>query len=199
MSEDTAASAEKLAALFYRAFKFMARAHHHYGHAEHAQMHVLALLRDRTSLNQRDLMEMLNVRSASLSEILGKLEHRGFIERARDEQDKRNFVITVTRQGAAAVAANEDVRRKSAEAFFASLSENERQRLAELLEKVIHALEKDMPGHACRPDHGVGHPRGQQHDHEGHGGRHGHHARGGEGSGHGRRASPEKDEPHDEE
>jgi DNA-binding MarR family transcriptional regulator len=178
MSENNAAagvSSENLAVLFHRAVNFMVRAHHHHGHAEHAQMRVLALLRDRNSMSQRELQEMLNVRSASLSEILGKLEHRGFIGRRHDERDKRNFIVTVTGRGSAVVAAGEDVRRKSDEALFASLSGEERQQLAELLDKIIRALEKSASGHGRHHDHGAGHRHGRgRHGHDGHGAWHGH-------------------------
>jgi DNA-binding MarR family transcriptional regulator len=162
------ADGETIAALLYRAFTLMARASHHHGHTEHAQMRVLAMLRDRHSMNQRELLEMFNVRSASLSEIVGKLEHRGFIERERDEQDRRNFVVTITGQGSAAVAANEDVRRKSVDALFTSLSEEERQQLAELLGKIVRGLEEETSGHAFPHGH-------ERHGHEHHGHeRHGH-------------------------
>jgi DNA-binding MarR family transcriptional regulator len=204
----TAASSENLAVLFHRAVRLMARAHHHHGHAEHAQMHVLALLEGRKSLNQRALQEMLDVRSASLSEILGKLEQRGFIERERDEEDTRNFTITVTGQGSSAVAAVGDIRRKSADALFSSLSGNERQQLAELLEKVVRALEKDTSEYAGHPGCGAGHAGGRVrhgHDrHDGHGGRrgheHGHHAHGDSGtSGPGRHVPVEGGGYHDDE
>lgn len=167
----TGVSSENLALLFHRAVKFMARAHHHHGHAEHAQMHVLALLRDRNSMNQRELQEMLNVRSASLSEILGKLEHRGFIRRELDGQDRRNFVITVTGEGCDAVATGEDARRKSADALFASLSGNERRQLSELLDKIIRALEESTSEHGHH-DHEMGRLHG--HGRHGHDGWHGH-------------------------
>ena len=157
----TASSSEKLAALFYRAFTFMARAHHHQGHAEHAQMRLLALFSNRNSISQRELLETLQVRSASLSEILDKLEHRGLIRRERDEQDKRAVVVTVTGQGSAVAATGEGVRRKSADALFASLSGEERRRLAELLDKVVRAWEKDTSGYAQHPDPGTGRPRGR--------------------------------------
>jgi DNA-binding PadR family transcriptional regulator len=131
-------------------------------------------------MNQRELQEMLNVRSASLSEILGKLEHRGFIRREHDEQDKRNFIITVTEQGSDAVAANKDIRRKSADALFASLSENERRQLSELLDKIIRALEKNTSEHTHHYDHKVGHLHGRgHHGHDGwHSHEHAHHTQG---------------------
>ncbi|MDR2050500.1 MAG: MarR family transcriptional regulator [Deltaproteobacteria bacterium] len=139
----------------------MARALHQRGHAEHAQLRVLALLRDRHSMNQRELLEMLNVRSASLSEILGKLEHRGFIERGRDERDKRGFVVSVTGPGAATAAASEDLWLRSAEDLFASLSGEERRRLAELLEKLVRAWEEESSGSAFQRHHHHHHAHGQ--------------------------------------
>jgi DNA-binding MarR family transcriptional regulator len=199
-------NSENLAVLFHRAVKFMARVHHHQGHAEHAQMRVLSLLKDRHSMNQRALQEMLNVRSASLSEILSKLEHRGFIERKRDEEDKRNSVITVTEQGSLNVAATEDIRRESAKTLFASLSEDERQQLAELLEKVVRALEKDTSECADHHGHEAGHACGRSHhgsdNHDDHDDWHGHgHHMPGDGGifGHEHHAPAERRGYHDDE
>lgn len=179
-------SGEELFRLFRRVVKNMARLHHHGhghgpGHGRHAQRHILSILRERGSLNQRDLMEMLNVRSASLSEILGKLERHGLISRERDEQDRRNFIITATEEGDKAFGEHESERREQAEQVFAALDADERASLARLLEKLAQSLEADeaargghgaddgKEGHGhgcCRHRHGHG-PRGE-HGPEGH-------------------------------
>ncbi|WP_434778921.1 MarR family winged helix-turn-helix transcriptional regulator [Neisseria sp. Ec49-e6-T10] len=139
---------EVLATLFHRAAKFMMRARHHKGHAEHAQMRVLSILQNNNNaMNQRDLLEILNVRSASLSELLGKLEHRHLIERNRDAQDKRNIVIFLTEQGSEAVKAIKAVKQDSASTMFATLSQSEREQLAELLQKVNHSFEDQVTKH----------------------------------------------------
>ncbi|MDR1125102.1 MAG: MarR family winged helix-turn-helix transcriptional regulator [Deltaproteobacteria bacterium] len=179
-------SGEDLFALFRRVFKHMARAHHQQGHGRHAQRHILSILRERGSMNQRELMEMLNVRSASLSEILGKLERHGLASRERDGQDRRNLVIAATEDGNRAVGEHECERRKQAENLFAALDADERAKLAELLEKLALALEADEAArgeaggdangeadcHGCgRHSHG---PRGRHcpgHTHDGHEGR----------------------------
>jgi DNA-binding MarR family transcriptional regulator len=195
-----AASSETLAELFYRTVTLIARASHHHGHTEHAQMRVLALLRDRHSMNQSELLEMFHVRSASLSEIVGKLEQRGFIERERAVQDRRNFVLTITGQGSAAATANEDARRNSMEALFASLSREERQHLAELLDKIVRDLGKGTsePSRHHAPEVRHQHGRGQL----GHFGRHGHGRRApdsGERAGQGRHDPRERGEHRGEE
>ncbi|MDR3088481.1 MAG: MarR family transcriptional regulator [Desulfobulbaceae bacterium] len=137
-------SSENLAGLFHQALRFMMRAHHHEGHAEHAQMRVLALIKDAEPMNQRDLLEKLHVRSASLSELLAKLERRNLISRARDERDKRNFIITLTEEGAAATLAVGPSRQRHTDAIFAALSADERGQLARLLEKVVASLEQHV-------------------------------------------------------
>ncbi|MDR3176728.1 MAG: MarR family transcriptional regulator [Desulfovibrio sp.] len=140
-----AADGETLAFLFHRAVRAMMRAHHHQGHASHAQMHVLAILRQAGAMNQRELIRMLNVRSASLSELLGKLEGRGLITRIGDERDRRNVVVSITEQGAAAVKGAKDARQRGFDAVFGALSENERGQLAKLLRKVVASLAGASP------------------------------------------------------
>jgi DNA-binding MarR family transcriptional regulator len=156
-----------LASLFHRAARFMMRAHHHQGHAEHAQRHVLAILKRSEPMSQRELLEMLNVRSSSLSELLGKLEQRSFIRRERDEEDKRNVIITLTAEGAAASA--ESAGQQSTDALFAALSEDEREQLAGLLRKVIASLEQYAADQPQRHAHGGEEERLNCHTH-GHGG-----------------------------
>lgn len=168
---------EILASLFHRAVRFMMRAHHHQGHAEHAQMRVLAILKSHESISQRELLEMLHVRSASLSELLGKLEHRNLICRIRDDQDRRNIIITLTEEGSAAAATMESARRQSTDAIFAALSEDERDQLADLLRKVIVSLEQHAADHHSQHNHGDDEPRRGHRQHER--GRHGFRGRGG--------------------
>ena len=168
----TAADTESLAFLFHKATKFIIRAHHHEGHAEHAQMRILAILQRQGTVNQRDLLETLNVRSTSLSELMAKMEQRNLISRTRDVQDKRNFIVTLTEQGVAAIVKPQSARQQHMDALFADFSESEREQLAALLSKFITSLEKHVSEH---------HPHRVHHSHE-----HGHHHPCGRGR-HGRR------------
>jgi DNA-binding MarR family transcriptional regulator len=83
-----------LARLFHHASKMMARSYHRHSHAHHAQAHVYTIIRERGPLSQKDLLNTLDVRSSSLSEVLNKLEQRGLIVRKRDENDKRRFIVS---------------------------------------------------------------------------------------------------------
>jgi DNA-binding MarR family transcriptional regulator len=211
MTNEGQITGEALLGLFRRFLKAMSRYHHTHGSTQHAQGHVLAILKERENMGQRHLMEMLNVRSASLSEILAKLERNGLIARERSDQDKRNFIISVTEEGRAMAEEHKAERHKNAETIFASLSDAERGHLAELLGKILISLEKDHPDHAAENEHGFGYrgrpghhranEEGGQHGHEGCGQEH----HGHDGHSHGRRGAsrqehgrPGEHDPHGE-
>ena len=134
---------EDLALLFRRASRMMARSFHRRAHAHHAQEHVLSIIREQGPMKQSALLELLDVRSSSLSEVLGKLERNGLIERRRDEKDKRSFVIRAIQNAVPAAVMQDDGVRESADALFDCLEEAERSQLGTLLEKIIDSLKHD--------------------------------------------------------
>ncbi|MDL2272639.1 MarR family winged helix-turn-helix transcriptional regulator [Desulfovibrio sp. OttesenSCG-928-I05] len=184
---ETNSAAEKLFHQFRQVMMCMARAHHQHGHAHHAQNHVLHILKRNGPTSQRDLMGMLRVRSASLSELLGKLERGGLITRERDQEDRRGYTLGLTAAGDAAACAGEEQRQSSMERFFTVLSPEEHEQLGGLLEKLVDGMEAVCGpvdrAHEGRP-HGEG--RGRHDGHGPHGfGPHEH------GCGHGRGHGPE--------
>jgi DNA-binding MarR family transcriptional regulator len=176
-----------LARLFRRASRLMARGYHQLDHAHHAQQHVLAVIMEKEPVAQGELLEILDVRSSSLSEVLGKLEHQGMISRERNEKDKRSFVVSATEQ-----ARNLNMGRTSdmmnADSLFACLDVEEQAQLRTILEKIVASLKDDpLYRESGRGRKGVGRGRSQG------GGRgKGMGRRGGQ-SGHGRR-EPRNDE-----
>lgn len=132
-----------LVGLFRQASRLMARAYHRRDHAQHAQELILSILRRHGPMNQRDLLDILDVRSASLSEVLGKLERGDLIARQRDDQDKRGYVISLTEQGSTRSSDVEDIRTESADALFAGLDDGERETLGRLLAKIVASLADD--------------------------------------------------------
>lgn len=133
----------ELGTLFRRAAQLMMRGHHHHGPIHPAKGRLLALLQARSPVSQRVLMEEMGVRSGSLSELLAKLERHGLIERTRDEEDKRGFLISLTAHGDALVAEYGLREKALAEILFAPLDKEEREQLSLLLQKLIEAWEKE--------------------------------------------------------
>lgn len=147
--------------LFRRASRGMSRAYHRRGHTQHAQIRLLFLLSEKDFIDQRDLMHMLNIRSASLSELLAKLEKNELISRKRSEEDRRRFIVSITDEGLKTVHKEKAVFSENAKSIFAVFNEEERIQLSTLLEKLVVSLEEDYP---CE-----GGTHGMRHHHHGHG------------------------------
>lgn len=144
-SSGAPATDETLAALFRHAFRLMGRAHHRHDHSRHAQDLVLSLVARGGSMTQRELLELLDVRSASLSEVLAKLERQGLVTRERDPADRRGYVVFVTQQGRVQAEEQHESRREGASPLFACLDQTERETLVGLLRKLIANLEESAP------------------------------------------------------
>jgi DNA-binding MarR family transcriptional regulator len=142
------------------------------------QGRVLALLRLTPEVTQKELAFLLNMSKQALAELLGKLEHRGFIEREPSEQDRRVTNIKLTDQGREA-AETVDPRapgdRKAS--FLDALDDQELTQFSEYLTRIIDRLEEQVgamdPGQRREMVEEFwrrrgGHPGGH------HGGRHGH-------------------------
>ncbi|MDR1045781.1 MAG: MarR family transcriptional regulator [Candidatus Adiutrix sp.] len=102
-----------------------------------AQGRLLRLLASVGPVTQRQLAEMLDMRSASLSELLNKLEKPGWIRRRPNEEDKRTIDIMLTEEGENMLRSVGDDRAEMAEEVFGSLSQDELVQLHSLLGKLI--------------------------------------------------------------
>ena len=109
------------------------------------QGRVLGILAERGNMSQQELLEILNVRPSSLSELLGKLEGAGCVTRVRGEDDRRSVTVSITEAGRELVRSHTCRRESAAQALFASLTEEEREELTRLLSKLAGAWEKEEP------------------------------------------------------
>lgn len=60
---------------------------------------ILTTLSEHQELLQRELQDILEVQSGSLSEIVIKMEEDGLIQKVRSEKDGRHFVLKLTQKG----------------------------------------------------------------------------------------------------
>ncbi len=107
----------------------------HGGGRSMGQSRILRILAETGELSQRDLQERLRIQPGSLSEILGKLESKGQIQRSRDEQDKRKATLRITEEGRKALDATQPEQKDP----FSALSAEEQETLRTLLNKVLDA------------------------------------------------------------
>lgn len=108
--------------------------------AERGQGRVLAALRLRSPISQRDLAYLLDLRPQSLGELLAKLETDGLVARVPSADDRRTHQVELTSEGTSA-AEQLDSERPDEQDPFGVLSDEERATLATLLDRVIADLD----------------------------------------------------------
>lgn len=168
---------EKLFELFHRAAHLFPRGPHHEGGMHPGQSRLLAIIADKGRISQREVMDMLQVRSASLSELLHKLERHGYIIREKDDADRRNVILSLSERGEEAYRADALARGERMAAVFSALEEQEQEQLAALLTRLLAAWHAERDGKPARR-HGPGlraHPHGHHRPHHHPHHRHRHH------------------------
>lgn len=132
-----------------------------------SQKRILIILNESPALTQKELTERLGIQPGSASEILSKLEDTGLIVRTPNETDRRTIDLQLTEEGRALAVEAAQQRRKRHEAMFACLSEEERQTLLLLLERICEDWESrffspDAHDHRGKHEqHPGGHHRGR--------------------------------------
>lgn len=134
------------------------------GGVSHSGSHLLRALWEEDGQSARALAQRLDIRPASLTELLVRLEGQGMVRRERDTQDARAIRVWLQDGGRAELARHEDMRQARRAVFESALTGDEKAQFCALAGKVIAALEAE---------------NGAEYDH-GHHGRHphGHHKKG---------------------
>jgi DNA-binding MarR family transcriptional regulator len=113
-----------------------------FGSPHQGQGRVLALLKLKPVVSQKELSTILDIRSQSLGELLTKLEHQGYIARTPSEEDRRVMKISLTEAGNAASESQGETR--DVGTFFDCLGDEEQATLGGYLERLIKRLEEEL-------------------------------------------------------
>lgn len=112
-----------------------------------SQKRILIILDEiGSSITQRELTERIGIQPGSASEVITKLEMAGYIRRTPNETDRRTADIELTEIGKASAAEAREQRVRRHEEMFSGLSDNEKNELLLLLEKVNADWENRYPG-----------------------------------------------------
>lgn len=120
--------------------------HERHGHRR-GQARVIAMIALQEGISQKDLAFLLGIRPQTLGEMLRKLEERGLVERAKSEADGRVIEVSLTDEGRKLAAEIAERRKLAAADLFAVLSDEEKNQLASILDKLTAELEKHRPHH----------------------------------------------------
>lgn len=100
------------------------------------QMTVLAGLAEFGSASQKEISGRLRIDPSDLVSVLDDLEQQGMVSRARDERDRRRYVVTIKPAGRKALDLRLSQLREMNDALLAPLDAEERSVLNELLSRV---------------------------------------------------------------
>lgn len=151
----------RLARLMHRYQAYRAKAAGLVGNPVRGQGRVLALLKNRPETSQRELSYLLDMRQQSLSELLAKLEDKGYITRSKSETDGRVTVVRLTEEGARAVPDIDDMGGEAD--TFSSLSQADLAKFEEVVDALTISLKEKLVAMGDDPDdfrHGRGCRRG---------------------------------------
>lgn len=174
---------EKLTSLLSR----LGRAGHGSSDGKSSQNRVLHILSKTERMTQRELTAQLGIQPGSASEIIKKLESAGLITRQSNSEDRRTVDIALTEAGKAQAEASST--QNTGHTLFGSLTEEEKQQLLALLEKLgqdwhnrFHGEYRrerrqhekrgrkgghdDQGGHDAEPGHGDSRKHGAESDHK---------------------------------
>ena len=111
---------------------------HFHGGGVSGEAPIVCLLakQENGEMSQQELGMHFDLKPGSLSEILSKLECAGIIERSRNPKDRRQLTIRLTEIGWEKARIDQASRIRFREQAFSALTHDEREQLAEMLEKI---------------------------------------------------------------
>lgn len=135
---------EEIAALFFDVAKRSRQLRDHGILPLIGQYRCLCFLEEEGEMTQKQLAEKMEIRPASMSELLYKLEKKGFIERRSSLHDKRSVVVSLSESGKAEVLSFYEKRKKAHCELLSALQEEEKALFGRLLLKIQeHYRKKD--------------------------------------------------------
>lgn len=88
-------------------------------------------------IRQKAIIDKVGLGQSSVSELINKLEDDGYVERKVDPSDKRATLLFLTEKGQARALEVEDERKEFFSEIFAKLTEEEKETLSAIMDKLL--------------------------------------------------------------
>jgi DNA-binding MarR family transcriptional regulator len=127
--------------------------YHHIQHINHykqwftGQGKILAILLENKDMSQNKLLEIVGIKAPSLSEALNKMEKQKLIKRKNNPKDGRANIISLTLRGKQYAERSKKMSEHHSDKMFESLTEDEKEQLMTILEKLHKNAGDDMHVH----------------------------------------------------
>ena len=137
--------------LIYQIYNFTNMTHRQHQHGDsrgndlniglgRGQGHLLGILLTKDGLTQKELSTQLQIRPASLGELVDKLESSGYVERRANEKDKRVSNVFLKEEGRKLVEEIIESRNLAVDKIFSCLSEDEKNQLSGIMDKLMNSI-----------------------------------------------------------
>ncbi|MDF2906056.1 MAG: MarR family transcriptional regulator [Herbinix sp.] len=186
-AQDRVNQEENLLELLLRSSHFL----HHRRGGKRGQGKILKLLSEHPQISQKELQELLGIESGSMSELVIKLEHKGFITRVKDEADKRMTTLKITEHGLELSKELEAEASREEQFLGNGLSAEEQEELKRLLSKLLSGWEESYEAFRGGRHH---HKECGHHDHHDHNCQHSHFDKEGRSEHHGHHSHHDKED-----
>jgi DNA-binding MarR family transcriptional regulator len=110
-----------------------------------AELRILRVLREEGTSPMNRLSHETLLSQPTITGIVDKLEERGFVERVRSKEDRREVLIAITQKGSSAFMKGEELHRRFVEKALSALDAPEVDDLVRLLRKLADASDSPQP------------------------------------------------------
>jgi DNA-binding MarR family transcriptional regulator len=117
----------------------------------HTEARLLTLLHQENGVATQDaLSSRLFVDRSNAGRGLKRLEQRGYIQRSKNDSNKKTKLVGITANGQKAVIEISKLRKKMAQDFFGDLKEDEAGTIAKLLQKALPYEDREIGSYLFR-------------------------------------------------
>jgi DNA-binding MarR family transcriptional regulator len=110
-----------------------------------AQFRILAAVKRDPNLSQRSIAEFWGVTEASASRQINILTKKGLISRTHDSNNRRKYVLKLTKKGQREIKQASHLINESFEKIFKEISNKDREIFHNLLQRFIMVVKKTDP------------------------------------------------------
>lgn len=104
-----------------------------------AELRILRVLREHGSSPMHRFCAETMLSQPSITGVVDRLEERGYVERVRSSEDRREVLIAITPKGGEAYARTEEVHRRFVKKMLSALRDEEVESLTRLLRTLAEA------------------------------------------------------------
>jgi DNA-binding MarR family transcriptional regulator len=97
---------------------------------------ILRVLSKSSGLSQQELASMLNMHPSRLVGLVDELETSGFVKRQEKVDDRRTYALHLTDEGQAILGEIGRIAKEHQDSLLASLGKEEREQLADILQRI---------------------------------------------------------------